>query len=94
MHNGALNVSPLPVLGEHKSVVVFRNGHLLHLFKESNFFNLKRQGLFRPGALSLTFDGTDTTKVPTKFNLFSGRQSATFNRLSTLLTLLRLMKTV
>lgn len=72
MHNKSLDSNPHPTLDTHKSVVVFQNGALLHVFKESNFFTLKRQGLFRPGANSLTFDGSDTTKIPTKFDLFTG----------------------
>lgn len=67
-----LDTNPQPPLDKHKSVVTFRNGALLHVFKENKFFELKKQGLFRPAATSLTFDGSDTTKIPIKFNLFSG----------------------
>lgn len=75
IHDSSLDSNPEPPLDKHTSTVIFRNGAFLHVFKERSFFLLKRQGLFRQGATSLTFDGTDTTKIPIKFNLFSGKDS-------------------
>ena len=79
MHWQSLDASSDVLLSDQKSVAVFKNGALLHVFGESIFFALKKRGIFRPGALSLTFDGNDASKIPSDTSLFSGLKSFNFN---------------
>lgn len=74
MFSESLNNLPSLEHAKHNSVVVFQNGSIFHIFKAKNFLQLRSEGLFREKAYSLTFYGSDTTQVPIKKDLFTGKE--------------------